>query len=186
MDIEKKEHVISKKKFQEIINELDVGYFKGEFKGKLLFHNSAVNNILGIDPSIDLKGSLSSQFFSDPEVHKSYYNELTKNGYVKDFIVKIRNPKGKILYIQLNSHLIKEERQEGQFIEGTAINITEKYLLEQSLKDTEKKFNLIANNANDLIAILNQDFEHIFINEKAYYSVLGYKKEEILGKRPRD
>jgi len=184
LDTKNKEGTISKKEFQEIINNLDIGYFKGELNGKLLIHNSAINKIIGIDPSLDLTGSYSSQFSSDPEVLERYHNDLKKNRHVKDFIMKIRNPKGQFLYIQFNSHLIEDGDQ--LLVEGTVIDVTEKYLLERNLMDTEKKFNLIANNTNDLIAILNQDFEYIFINENAYYSVLGYKKEEVLGKRPRE
>ena len=59
-------------------------------------------------------------------------------------------------------------------------------MLEQSLKETEKKFKLIADNTQDLIAILNQKFVHEFINENAYLNVLGYLKEDVIGKRPRD
>ncbi len=186
MYINNEEEVISKDKFQEIINNLDIGYFKGLFKGKLLIHNTAINKILGIDPLIDLTGSHSSQFFSDPEVQKCYHDELSKNGYVKDFVAKIRTPKGEPIYIQINSHLIKEEDNDRILIEGTVTDVTEKHKLEQNLRETEKKFNLIANNSNDLISILDQDFKHIYVNEKAYYSLLGYRKEEILGKKPRD
>ncbi len=184
MDVKNKEGYISNKEFQEFINRLDIGYFKEELTGKLLIHNIALKKILGLDPSIDLTGSSASQFITEPEIQQTYYNELKKNGYVKDFIVKIRCPNGMLLYIQINSHLIKEGDQE--LIEGTATNVTEKYILEQNLKETEEKFRLIANNTNDLIAIFNKNFEHIFINENAYYSVLGYKKEEVIGKKTRD
>ena len=139
MGTKNKEDTIFKKKIQEIIDSLDIGYFKGELNGKLLIHNIAVNKILGLDPSIDLTGSQVSQFISDPEVQKRYHNELMKNRYVKDFIVKIRNPNGEFLYIQLNSHLIKEGDQGSEVVEGTATNVTEKYKLEQSLRETEKK-----------------------------------------------
>jgi len=184
LDVKNKEGYISNKEFQEFINRLDIGYFKEELTGKLLIHNIALKKILGLDPSIDLTGSSASQFITEPEIQQTYYNELKKNGYVKDFIVKIRCPNGMLLYIQINSHLIKEGDQE--LIEGTATNVTEKYILEQNLKETEEKFRLIANNTNDLIAIFNKNFEHIFINENAYYSVLGYKKEEVIGKKTRD
>ncbi|TFG18077.1 MAG: PAS domain-containing sensor histidine kinase [Promethearchaeota archaeon] len=46
--------------------------------------------------------------------------------------------------------------------------------------------NLILENTNELIAILNDKFEHEYINKTAYYNVLGYEENEILGKRPRD
>ncbi len=50
----------------------------------------------------------------------------------------------------------------------------------------EKKFKLILDNSNDLIAILNKDFEHEYINESAYLNILGYSKEDIIGKLVRD
>ncbi|MFX0037880.1 MAG: hypothetical protein ACFFCY_04175 [Promethearchaeota archaeon] len=53
---------ISKEKFQEIISNLDVIYFKGELKGELLIHNTALNRILGLNPSISLTGSLLPSF----------------------------------------------------------------------------------------------------------------------------
>lgn len=176
----------SQQKFQEIINNLDVVYFKGELNGKLLIHNIALNRVLGIDPSIDLTGSSSSQFFSDPEVQQKYYDELEKNRFVKDFIVKIKKPDGSTLYIQINSHLIKEGDEDNIIVEGTTTDVTEKYMLEQNLKETEKKFNLISDNANDLIAILNKDFKHEFINKNAYSNVLGYTEDEVIGKLVRD
>ena len=186
MDIKNKKAVISQEKLQEIINNLDVVYFKGELNGKLLIHNTALNRVLGIDSSIDLTGSSSSQFFSDPEVQQNYYDELEKNRFVKDFIMKIKKPDGSTLYIQINSHLIKEGEEDSILVEGTATDVTEKFMLEQNLKETEKKFNLISDNANDLIAILNKDFKHEFINKNAYSNVLGYTEDEVIGKLVRD
>jgi len=186
LDIKNKKAVISQEKLQEIINNLDVVYFKGELNGKLLIHNTALNRVLGIDSSIDLTGSSSSQFFSDPEVQQNYYDELEKNRFVKDFIMKIKKPDGSTLYIQINSHLIKEGEEDSILVEGTATDVTEKFMLEQNLKETEKKFNLISGNANDLIAILNKDFKHEFINKNAYSNVLGYTEDEVIGKLVRD
>ncbi|MFX0138874.1 MAG: PAS domain-containing protein, partial [Candidatus Hodarchaeota archaeon] len=40
---------------------------------------------------------------------------------------------------------------------------------------------LIMENVNDLITIINKNFQHEYINENAYFNLLGYKKEEILG-----
>lgn len=51
--------------------------------------------------------------------------------------------------------------------------------------DAKEKYKLVLDNTNDLIAILNHNSEHEFINEKAYLNVLGYSVEDIIGKRPR-
>lgn len=185
MDIKNKEGAITNKKFQEIINLLDIGYFKGELQGKLLIHNTAVNKIIGIDPSIDLTGSKALQFFSDLEVQKSYYNELTKNGYVKDFIVEITNPKGELLYIQLNSHLVKEGEQENIYVEGTARNVTEKYNLEQKLKNSEEKYrNLFESSPNALLLIdLKGNILDCNLNSEKQS---GFKRSELIGQNFKD
>ena len=63
-------------------------------------------------------------------------------------------------------------------------------LNKQKLSDTSFKSheiqNLILENTNELIAILNDKFEHEYINKTAYYNVLGYTENEVLGKKPRD
>ncbi|MFX1569998.1 MAG: PAS domain S-box protein [Promethearchaeota archaeon] len=186
MNKSKKDGIFSNKEFQNILNNLDVVYFRGELKGKLLFHNTALNRILGLDPSIDLTGSPSSQFFSESELQQKYYDELEKNGFIKDFTVKINKPNGSPIYVQINSHLIRKRDDNSLLVEGTAIDITEKYLLDQNLKEVGRKFKLITDNTNDLIAILNNKFVHEFINRNAYLNVLGYNEEEIINRRPRD
>ncbi len=55
---------------------------------------------------------------------------------------------------------------------------------EKKLKGSEEKYKLILDNANDLITIINENLKHEYINEKAYFDLLGYNKEDIIGKTP--
>ncbi|MCK4380218.1 MAG: PAS domain S-box protein [Candidatus Lokiarchaeota archaeon] len=57
-------------------------------------------------------------------------------------------------------------------------------ITEKRLKESEEKYKLILENANDLITIINHNFEREYINEKAYFELLGYKNEDIIGKTP--
>ncbi len=57
---------------------------------------------------------------------------------------------------------------------------------EQKLIESEEKYRLISENANDLFAVLNNKFEYEYINEKAYQKILGYSNEDILGKAHYD
>ncbi|MCK4281222.1 MAG: PAS domain-containing sensor histidine kinase, partial [Candidatus Lokiarchaeota archaeon] len=50
----------------------------------------------------------------------------------------------------------------------------------------EEKYRLISENANDLITILNQKFEHEYINEETYLKILGYSNDDMLGKTRLD
>ncbi len=55
---------------------------------------------------------------------------------------------------------------------------------EKQLSESEEKYKLILENVNDLITIINENLEHEYINEKAYFDLLGYSKEDIIGKTP--
>lgn len=49
------------------------------------------------------------------------------------------------------------------------------------LKLSEEFYRIITENANDLIAMLNIDFIHEYINEGTYLKKLGYSKEDLIG-----
>jgi PAS domain S-box-containing protein len=104
-----------------MLNNLDVGFYKGKFNGELLMHNSKLNQILGLDSSISLVGAQSVNFFVDSNTHEKYYETLIKSDYVKDFGAKIRRPDGKIISVKINSHLIRDNNGNPKEIEGTII-----------------------------------------------------------------
>ncbi len=53
---------------------------------------------------------------------------------------------------------------------------------EEKLEKIEEKYRLITENASDLIYILNEKFKLEFINEKVHKKILGYTKDEVIGK----
>ncbi len=111
--------------YKKILSDLDVGFYKGEFKGKLLMHNAAVNKILGIKESQSLVGSNTSQFFINEERREEYYRQLLQNGYVKNFIIQVSTSNEQIISIQLNSHLIRDNTGKPKEVEGTIIKLTD-------------------------------------------------------------
>ena len=48
--------------------------------------------------------------------------------------------------------------------------------------ESEEKFRLITENANDIIAVLNENFKYEYINADAHNKVLGYSSEDLIGK----
>ena len=113
----------SEESYKRILNDLDVGFYKGKFKGELLMHNSKVNEILGLDPSISLVGAKAMDFFLDTSIRELYYNSLLSNGSVKDFQAKVRRPDGTIIDIKFNSHLVRDTEGNPKEVEGTVILI---------------------------------------------------------------
>jgi len=142
----------SEEEHRNMLNNLDVGFYKGELKGKLLIHNIAINKILECVPSKNLIGTFAKDFFKDEKQMKLYYDTLMKNGFIKNFIIELKKENGEIMTVSLNSHLVKNKITGEQEVEGTVIDITEKFRLEQKLRESEKRY-------RDFTSIASHEFK---------------------------
>lgn len=168
----------SEKKYRNMIENLDVGFYKGEFQGKLLMHNKTLNKIFGLEPSKSLVGTKSFQYIVDSEELKKYHRQLIENGFVKDFLMQVNIPnRGKII-TQLNAHLIRNNKGEPLEVEGTFLDVTEQIRAEQKLIESEEKFRMIADQNFMAIAIL-QDDTIKYVN-RILIEMFGYTEIELL------
>ncbi len=126
--------------FRNMVNNLDVAFYRGIYKGKLLMHNQACNIILGLEPNESIVGIESTQFFANRRTRKKYYDELEEKGFVRNFIAQVKKANGDIIIVDLNSHVIYNSEGEIVEAEGTFTDITEKFKLQQDLLESEKKF----------------------------------------------
>lgn len=129
----------SEEKYRNVVNNLDVGFYKGEYQGKLLMHNQALNRIIGLNPDESLVGIESSQVFINPETRKKFYKELEEKGYVRNFLAQIRKKTGEIITVDMNAHVLYNSEELPIEVEGTVADITEKFKLQQDLLESEKK-----------------------------------------------
>ncbi|MHA2290424.1 MAG: PAS domain S-box protein, partial [Promethearchaeota archaeon] len=129
----------SEEKYRSMVNDLDIAFYRGEYKGGLLMHNQSMARILELDPDRSILGKESAEFFADPILHKKYHKELEEKGYIRNFIAQIRKMNGEIITIDLNAHLIYNSEGLPIEVEGTIADITEKFRLQQELLESEKK-----------------------------------------------
>ncbi|MHA1279055.1 MAG: PAS domain S-box protein [Candidatus Helarchaeota archaeon] len=87
---------------------------------------------------------------------------------------------GRKIPVELSAHLF--ELQEELVLLLVSRDITDRRKSEQELRESEEKYRLITEYANDLICILDEKFKHLFINERTYARELGYTQEDLIGK----
>jgi len=122
----------SELKYRNMINNLDVGFYQVTLEGIMLNHNPAHNKILGYDLSETLIGKQVTDFWQFPEVRDAYKEQILRDNSVKNYICPSLTKHGKKIVVQLNSHLMLDKQSIPYGIEGTFIDITEKYKLEKN------------------------------------------------------
>jgi len=169
-------------KYRKMIDNLDVGFYQVTLDGIMLNHNPAHNKILEYDANESLVGKKVTEFWQNPELREAYVKDILDKGFAKNYICQSLTKDGKIVVVQLNSHLMRDKDGKPFGIEGTFIDITDKFKLEKKLKESEKKFRILYESTPFSIALINSNGIIVDCNP-TLTNMIGYEKSELIGKK---
>jgi PAS domain S-box-containing protein len=175
----------SELKYRNMINNLDVGFYQVTLDGIMLNNNPAHNKILGYDLSESLIGKKVTDFWQYPEDREQYLEQILRDNYTKNYICPSLTKNGKKVFVQLNSHLMLDKMGNQYGIEGTFIDITEKYKLEEKLRESERKYRNLYDNTPFSVVLINTQGIVVDVNPKVE-EMFGYAPEEIIGRKFMD
>ncbi len=175
----------SEEKHRNMINNLDLGFYQLSWDGILLNHNPAFSKILGFDPSENLINKNVHDFWQKPEERITYLDELKKLGNVKNYLVHAKKKYGEKIVLHLNSHIIEKRKGNPNIIQGLITDITEKFKLEQKLKESEERYRNLFESMPFSIGLLDQKGRVVYCNP-ATEKLLGYSMEDLIGEEFRN
>ncbi len=132
--------------------------------------------------SKNIIGNLPTQFnfTADYEKFKQEILQQIKTENAPPFETQILSANGESIPVEINANQIHLGGKD--LILCIFRDISDRILAEQKLRESEEKYRLISENANDMIAILNYKFEYEYINMESYFNVLGFSNSDLLGK----
>jgi two-component system cell cycle sensor histidine kinase/response regulator CckA len=94
-----------------------------------------------------------------------------------------RRKDGTIIQAEITSHNHEFEGRAARVV--LALDVTERLLADQSLRESETRYRELFENATDLIATVDLDSRLTSVNT-AFLRALGYSREEVIGRPLRD
>ena len=173
----------SEKKFQDLFEKTPASIVLTTPEGIMLECNPATERIFGFKKEeIIGKNYLSLGIYTPRQVRKfaKRFLAMKKGQEVEPFEMQIRKKDGSLAWIYYTSSLIRIN--ETLLIEILIQDITEKKEAEIRLRESDERYRLITENANDMIAILNNNFEYEYINEEVTKKIMGYTFKDVIGK----
>jgi two-component system cell cycle sensor histidine kinase/response regulator CckA len=154
----------NEQKYRDLFNNALVGIYRSRITdGKVLDANYRMAKMFGYD---NLDEFVDEYVFADHYVdvgtRENLMEQLIEKGEVSDFEARFSRRDGKIIWARFSARKFPEEG----YLEGVSIDVTDEKEALSKLVDSETKYRLLVENANDAIFVV-QGTKIEFPNPKA-------------------
>ncbi|HYU98526.1 MAG TPA: PAS domain S-box protein [Pyrinomonadaceae bacterium] len=171
----------SEERYRELFENAKDAYYVHDLSGRYISVNHAAEKLAG-RPRAEIIGRRFSDFVP-PEhlevVNNNLCRKLIDEGETK-YEIEIVASDGRRVPVEVSSHLIYENGV-AVSVQGTARDITERKRAEEALRQSEREYRGLFENAHDAILIIDPELEIVLeVNQRAC-EVYGISRSEFVG-----
>ena len=139
------ELVMAQKKFQAIFDNTADGIYQSTLDGKFIIANLSMARIFGYNSPEELLQSVTdigTQIYADPVERKKMSELILANGHVENYELQVLTKNKSIIWVSANIRMVKDEKGDGRYFEGTLEDITERKKAEEQLLNLSDRLQL--------------------------------------------
>ena len=169
-------------KYRTLTFNLNVGLYRStaDEKGAFLEVNPAFVKMLGHTSKKKLMNTPVSSLYVNPADRKALQKNLQNKGFVKNLEVKLKKKNGETFIASISTVVSRDDHGKPLYYDGIVEDITERKLVESTVKESENKYRTLFNFSPN--GILIEDEKGIIIDiNPAFCKILDYPREELIG-----
>jgi diguanylate cyclase (GGDEF)-like protein/PAS domain S-box-containing protein len=125
----------SERRYRQLFEHNLVGVYRTSWDGTILDCNEALIKMFGSYSKEEILGRSASEFFANPSERAMLVEKLKEQMALANLEVCYRRSDGTRLWALENIALLDDEDMQAAVLEGTILDITERKMLEEQLKD---------------------------------------------------
>ncbi|WP_058308029.1 PAS domain S-box protein [Gracilibacillus massiliensis] len=170
----------SKKRYQSLFKDNPDPIISFDLEGRIVNSNPQVENVTGYKP-IELIGLTFSKLVDEKSNHKLLdFLKQPSSGQVDLMTIQIKHRTNRFVPVSVKiSPLILDNQVEGVYV--ILRDLTNEIETKKKLEESEERFRLIAENAHDMITLLNHQGRIIYASP-SYKRIVGYSHNEYIGR----
>jgi PAS domain S-box-containing protein len=164
----------SEEKYRGLFENAEVGMYRSRLDGSgIVALNQRLADIFGFTKE-EMLGSPATLRWADPKAREEMLRVLRERGELRDHELDIVTKGGEVRTLLASMKLYSGEG----YLEGTAIDITDRKLAEEKLYESEFRFNKLYENGPFGMVMADKEFLFKKANP-AFCTIMGYEEEEI-------
>ncbi len=171
----------SEQRYRTLFEGVPVGLYRSTAAGEFVDANPAMVDMLAFPDRKTLLESNAFDLFVDPEDRRRERKLLEENGLVRGLEMKLKRYDGEHIWARDTVRVVEDEAGEVLW-QGSLMDITERKEAEQSLRESEERFRVLFESANDAIFLMEEN-RFIDCNDKTL-EMFDCTREQILGESP--
>jgi PAS domain S-box-containing protein len=174
----------AEEKYHGIFEHAIEGIFQTTPDGQYITANPAMARMLGYDSPQELISSrtdIGQQQYVAPERRSDFKRLLEEHSVVQGFEYQAYRKDGSKIWVSDNVRVVRDESGAVLYYEGFTEDITEQKRAEEGLKQSEREYRGLFENAHDAIIIFNPVEEIVLeVNQRAC-EIYGFSRSEFIG-----
>lgn len=171
----------AERKFRELFRRSVVGLFQAHPDGRVLEVNAALARLLGYASRDELLQKMAHIDDIDvaPDRRRHVLELIARNGQVADEEVRIRRNDGRLIWVALNVHAVRDAQGRVLSLEGAVQDITARRDAERALLSSEERYRTLVEHAQIGVYVM-RDGRYIYVNQR-FAALTGYDERELIG-----
>jgi PAS domain S-box-containing protein len=174
----------SEEKYRSIFENAKEGIFQSTPEGRFLRVNPAMARTWGYaspEEMIKQVVDLNKQHYVDPQDREHFKAVMADQGSVEGWKVEIYRKDRARIWVSLNVRAVYDDAGRIIYYEGTNEDITEQKLMEDMIRENERRYRHLVENSNDIIFTTDLSGILTYVNP-ATERISGYAVSQLYGK----
>lgn len=170
----------SERRYRLLFERNQAAIFRTTLDGRILDCNEAYAQLLGYRTCDEMRTHNSSDFYFSAEDRKDLIAKMQAEGGVSGLEMRLRRKDGSELWV-LENVAVSFDGNEGETLQGTFVDITERKRAEEARLEAEERFRATFEQSAVGFAMTSSAGRFLLVNQKLC-EITGYAEEELLTK----